>query len=63
MQIIFTIPTKYIERIKNAFEVETEAEFKEKIKDIVKDTIRLYEEEKAVQKAREDIVIEDDLIS
>ena len=63
MEINFTIPDKYLNRIRDAFEITTEEEFKEKIKNIVKDTVKLFEEEKAVQEARESIVLEEDLIT
>jgi len=63
MEINFLIPDKYIGRIKDAFRIATEEEFKEKIKEIVKDTVKLNEEEKAVQTARESIIVEEDLIT
>lgn len=63
MEINFSIPDKYIKRIKDAFEITTEEEFKEKIKNIVKDTVKLFEEEKAINEAKKTIVVEEDLIT
>jgi len=62
MEINFSIPDKYVKKIKDTFEITTEEEFKDKIKNVVKDTVKQFEEEKAVQEARESIVVEDDLI-
>ncbi|MBW8038940.1 MAG: hypothetical protein FVQ85_02955 [Planctomycetes bacterium] len=55
MIVTFTIPNKYIDRISAAFKVETVEEFKGKIIDVVRDTVKLHEEEKAVKEATENI--------
>lgn len=63
MDITFTVPDMYVDRVSAAFKVETIGEFKGKIIDVVKDTVRLYEEEGAIKGAVEGVVVEDDIIT
>jgi len=55
MEIKFTIPDKYIERIKKAFDNKP----KEKIIELVKEIVRIHE----ANEAKENMIIEEDLIS
>lgn len=62
MEISFTIPNQYVDRIKEAFDVETIAEFKEKVTDLIKQEVRNAEEETAKQDAAKTVTIVEDLI-
>ena len=59
MEINFTIPDKYVDKIKEAFKVTTKEEFKEKVKKFVVNTYIGF----LINKATSEIVIEEDLIS
>ena len=62
MQVIFDIPPQYVDRISAAFKVETVEDFKNKIIEIVRDTVKLHEEEVAIKNAMESVITEPDLI-
>lgn len=62
MNITFTIPEKYISRIQAAFDVKTVEEFRSKIINVVRDTVRQHEEDIAVREVAESIIVEEDLI-
>jgi len=62
MNTTFTIPEKYISRIQAAFDVKTVEEFRSKIINVVRDTVKQYEEDIAVREAAEGIIVEEDLI-
>lgn len=62
MQISFTIPDNYIGRISDAFEVETVNDFKNKIIEFVRHTVKEFEVNEALELAKESIIIESDLI-
>lgn len=63
MQIIFNIPDEYINEIKIVFKVDSKESFRNKIINIVKNTVKLYREDKAIKEIRENITIESDIIS